>query len=150
MKSSSKAVGLVAIVLAAVGFTYWNTKTTTTNTNNPGQTPATNTPVGTNPVTTKYKDGTYSTQANYFAPSGQESYGLTLTILGDKITAAAFENRGINATSKNFQNKFISNINSKIVGASLDNLNISVVSGASLTSAGFNEALKTIRSQALN
>lgn len=50
--------------------------------------------------------------------------------------------------AKKFQEDFAGGIKAVVVGKNLDELNVSKVSGSSLTGAGFNQALEAIKTQA--
>ena len=50
--------------------------------------------------------------------------------------------------SKHYQGQFVEGISAVVVGKSLDELNVGIVSGSSLTSGGFNAALELIKAEA--
>ncbi len=100
------------------------------------------------PVTTKYKDGTYSATTTYNSPGGQDFLGVTLNLKADKIIGAIITNGSGDGVSSNYQDRFIAVISPMVIGVPLQDLNIGVVSGASLTSRSFNEALFKIRDNA--
>lgn len=104
----------------------------------------------TNQTTSKYKDGTYTINTNYFAPSGKEDLGISVSVTNGKVTVASITNMAKDKTSINFQTNFASKISSEVVGQDLEDLKIKVVSGASLTTAAFNKSLEQIRVQAKN
>jgi uncharacterized protein with FMN-binding domain len=95
-----------------------------------------------------YKDGNYSVTTSYNSPGGMDDLGVNITILGDKVTALRVTNGAHDGTSVRYQNNFISSISSYTVGQNIGTLKIGVVSGASLTSRSFNDALNKIRTQA--
>lgn len=98
-------------------------------------------------TTTLFKDGTYSVNTSYNSPGGMDDLGVSVTILGDKVTAVKVTNGAHDSTSVRYQNNFISNISSVVVGQKIGTLKIGVISGASLTSRSFNDALNKIRTQ---
>jgi uncharacterized protein with FMN-binding domain len=95
-----------------------------------------------------YKDGTYSADGVYQTPDNQEEIGVTLTLKNNIITEANVEEKGILATSKRFQGEFISGYKPMVIGKNIDEVNLSKVSGSSLTPKGFNDALSKIKEQA--
>lgn len=96
-----------------------------------------------------YSDGTYVAEGSYQSPAGPESINVTLTVENDVITAVEVESLATNATSIDFQGKFVGGISTEIVGMNLDELEgVGNVAGSSLTPKGFNEALATIKAQA--
>ena len=96
-----------------------------------------------------YKDGSYHAVGSYQAPSGTESIQVDLTLQGDKVTAVKVTP---NATSGNpvmYQTQFAGGIAAEVVGKDIDTISTSRVAGSSLTSGGFNAAVKDIKSQAI-
>lgn len=106
----------------------------------------------TTPVTLngRYKDGTYVVNGIYNSPGGLDNINYSITLKKDKVSNIVVTNGANDRTSKFYQNDFIASIPSVVVGKDLLNLKIGVVSGASLTSQSFNDALSKIRTQALN
>ena len=105
---------------------------------------STNTPNG----TAHYKDGTYNVTASYDTPEGIESMGVSITVANDTVTktTASVQSRG--RESRAYQQDFVGSYQSAVVGKPLSSLNLRIVAGASLTTAGFNDALDIIRTQA--
>ena len=102
-------------------------------------------------VTTMYADGSYSSSGSYQSPAGSESISVTLVVKDDKVFSLSVASNAVNATGKIYQGKFISGINSLVVGKSIEELgSFSQVNGSSLTPNGFNQALNSIKSQALS
>jgi uncharacterized protein with FMN-binding domain len=97
---------------------------------------------------TVYKNGSYSVVKDYVSPAGKDSIGVKIEIANDVVTKVEVTNLANHDVSKNFQNKFIPSIGTVTVGKSVADLKIGVVSGASLASAAFNEALEQVRTQA--
>lgn len=94
-----------------------------------------------------YADGTYEASGSYANPGGQSSIDVTITIADDTVTDLALE-PGATGTSLGYQNQFIEGAADQVVGKALDDINVSKVSGSSLTSGGFNKALDQIRQDA--
>lgn len=112
------------------------TSTTTTSTNNSTTT------------TGSYKNGTYSASGTYDSPGGFQSVGVRLTIQNSKVTAATVVDQATDRDSEEYQLAFIDGYKSFVVGKSVDSIHLSQVSGSSLTSQGFNNALEQIKNQA--
>lgn len=96
-----------------------------------------------------YTDGTYTAEGSYISPAGEESVKVELTLAGDVVTAVTVTPEADDPTATSYQQKFASGISDEIVGKDIDTLDVSRVSGSSLTSGGFNQALATIKADAL-
>lgn len=95
-----------------------------------------------------YADGTYEAEGSYQSPAGQESVGVSLTLADGKVTAVTVTPKATDSNSVRFQGEFKDGISSEVVGKSLDEIEVSKVSGSSLTSGGFNEAVDSIKAEA--
>lgn len=93
-------------------------------------------------------DGDYSAEGSYSNPGGQSEVQVDLTITDGKIADIKVTPQASNGTSKGFQQKFAGGIADEVVGKSLDGLDVSKVSGSSLTSQGFNQAIDQIKADA--
>ena len=104
------------------------------------------------PATTSasYKDGTYTEDGDYVSPGGPQSVTVKLTLAGDKVTAVTVTGHATDPTAKSYQAQFVDGISAAVVGKDIDALNVSRVAGSSLTSGGFNAALKAIKADALS
>jgi uncharacterized protein with FMN-binding domain len=103
------------------------------------------------PATTKggtYKDGTYNATGHYDSPGGTEAVKVSLTLASDKVSAATVSSGANDPTALSYQTIFISGYKSFVVGKKINTIKLSNVSGSSLTSQGFNDALKQIERQA--
>ncbi|HEY6737203.1 MAG TPA: calcium-binding protein [Candidatus Saccharimonadia bacterium] len=98
--------------------------------------------------TSQYKDGTYSATGSYESPGGQESIEISVTVKNGVITATSAQEAATDHDSEEYQQRFIANYKSLVVGKSLDSVSLGRVSGASLTGAGFNDAISQIKTQA--
>lgn len=96
----------------------------------------------------QYKDGTYNATGNYVSPGGTQSIKVILDVKNNTIEDATVESLTTNRDSKEFQSKFISGFKPFVVGKDPDEVQISHVSGSSLTSEGFKNALEQIKEQA--
>jgi uncharacterized protein with FMN-binding domain len=95
-----------------------------------------------------YKDGSYSVSSDYYVPHGYESITVNLTLQNGKITGASIQNSEGDPESARFQEDFASAYKSYVVGKSISGLQLGVVSGASDTTQGFNDALSQIATKA--
>jgi uncharacterized protein with FMN-binding domain len=96
----------------------------------------------------KYKDGTYTASGNYTSPGGAEKIGVMVTLAGNKITSATVTSEAGDAEASLYQSQFISGIKPLIIGKNIATVHVSRVSGSSLTSQGFNDAIQQIENQA--
>jgi uncharacterized protein with FMN-binding domain len=104
---------------------------------------------GTANTDASYKDGSYTADGSYQAPSGTESITVELTLTGDKITEITVTPHATDPTAKGHQAEFVGGIADQTVGKDIDTLNVTKVSGSSLTSGGFKIAIAAIKEQAL-
>ena len=95
-----------------------------------------------------YADGTYTESGNYTAPSGTETVEVTVTLADGTITDVKVVGDATDPQAKIHQGEFIGGIADEVVGKSLDELDVSKVSGSSLTSQGFNQAIEQIKADA--
>jgi hypothetical protein len=85
---------------------------------------------------------------SYQSPGGEQHLGVTVTLSNSVITALTVDTSQTKGTSADFQGKFKSGIDALVVGKSIDELDVSKVSGSSLTSGGFNDAIDQIKTEA--
>lgn len=95
-----------------------------------------------------YKDGVYSATGNYVSPGGAEEVGVTVTLKDDIITTVEVALNSPRPTSQEFQGIFAANYKPLVLGKNIDDVELSKVSGSSLTSQGFNDALLKIKTEA--
>lgn len=95
-----------------------------------------------------YKDGEYTATGQYQSPDGQEQITVDLTIADNAVTAVSVTGEPSGPDAEHYQSQFESGISALVVGKSLDEIDVTKVSGSSLTSAGFNAAVDDIKSQA--
>ncbi|MEO5920079.1 MAG: FMN-binding protein [Pseudolysinimonas sp.] len=96
-----------------------------------------------------YKDGSYTADGSYQAPSGTESITVEITLADDKISEVTVTPHATDPTAKGHQAEFVGGIADQIVGQDIDTINVTKVSGSSLTSGGFKIAIAAIKEQAL-
>jgi len=99
--------------------------------------------------TPTFTDGSYTEDGEYNSPGGEEKIEVKVTLAGGVITAVTVTSDPSNdATAKQYQAQFIKGISAEVVGKKIDSLSVSKVSGSSLTSMGFNAAIKKIEADA--
>lgn len=137
------------IVFSAVGFYLYQN-----NSANPSVAPgASNNPSAmetteTSTTAGNYKNGTYSVTGDYLTPGGERNIDVKLTLTDDVVSEAEVTPKATDATSQRFQKEFADNYKSQVVGKNIDELNITKVSGSSLTPKGFMDALEKIKAEA--
>jgi uncharacterized protein with FMN-binding domain len=99
-------------------------------------------------VSHAYRDGTYSADGHYTSPNGPETVGVTLTLKSGVVTDVQITEHPTSANTRLFQKHFASGIKDVVVGKKLDDLNVGVVAGSSLTGQGFNDAVSVIKGEA--
>lgn len=95
-----------------------------------------------------YKDGNYTATGSYISPAGTQSIKVNLLLKNGVVSDATVESQAVGPDSREFQAKFISGFKKFVVGHDADDIQISHVSGSSLTSEGFKDALEQIKNQA--
>jgi uncharacterized protein with FMN-binding domain len=105
-------------------------------------------PAGGSAASHTYRDGTYSADGHYTSPNGPETIGVTLTLKSSVVTDVQITEHPTSANTRLFQKHFASGIKDVVVGKKLDDLNVGVVAGSSLTGQGFNDAVSAIKGEA--
>ena len=161
-KSNSVFISIVVVVIIAViGYVvYAFSKKDTAVVQTPIETPIQNpvepvTSTGTTtppidvPKSSVYKNGSYSATGNYISPGGSEQIIVDVTLKDDVITDATVVPQATRREAIRFQGMFTSGFKQFVVGRKIDDVQLSKVSGSSLTPGGFNDALAKIKSQAV-
>lgn len=98
---------------------------------------------------TTYTAGDYTAEGSYQTPGGQQSVEVEVTLAEDgTISAVTVTPQADGGNSEQFQTKFAGGIADEVVGTKIDDLDVSKVSGSSLTSGGFNAAIDEIKDEA--
>jgi len=152
--SKTKLIGIIAIALIATGGTgaaiLLNRQSESPNSSETSSTTGSNSNTGTSSnadTSGAYKDGDYTASGSYRTPGGIESVDVSLTLAGNAITDVEVAGSG-SGDSARYQSMFREKIADIVVGKNIDEIDVSRVSGSSLTSTGFNEAIETIRQEA--
>jgi uncharacterized protein with FMN-binding domain len=116
-----------------------------------GRSPA---PIAPTPTTSQtlpssFKEGSYSATGSYTSPGGQEEIDVTITISSDGIVSdTTVTPKSPRPISKAKQEDFAAHYKTFVVGKNINEINLTKVSGSSLTPKGFNDALTKIMLQA--
>lgn len=95
-----------------------------------------------------YKDGTYTATGSYMSPGGYDQITVTLIIANGIVTDATVVSGAGDGTSQRYQDRFIAGYKPLVIGKDIATLNVSRVSGSSLTPIGFNDAVAQIKTAA--
>ncbi|MCR5978421.1 FMN-binding protein [Gordonia jinghuaiqii] len=95
-----------------------------------------------------YENGEYTAVGEYNSPGGPQTVGVTVTLSNSVITAVSIDTSQTKGPSLEYQGKFAGGISDVIVGKNIDEIEVDKVSGSSLTSGGFNEAITQIKEEA--
>ena len=95
-----------------------------------------------------YKNGTYSVTGEYLTPGGQRTIDVELTLTDGAITEIEVTPKATDATSQRFQGEFAEGYKPMVIGKSIDEIELTKVSGSSLTPKGFEDALEKIKAEA--
>jgi uncharacterized protein with FMN-binding domain len=95
-----------------------------------------------------FKDGNYTATGNYVSPGGHESITVKVTLKDGVVTDTSAISGANDSDARDFQSQFIGGYKKLVVGKKIDSIRLSHVSGSSLTSQGFNDAIGQIKSQA--
>lgn len=98
--------------------------------------------------TSRVVDGTYAEVGTYTSPAGEESIAVTLTVDEGIVAAIDVVPQATNPTSQTFQSDFASAVSAQVVGIPLEDVDVDVVAGASLTTQGFASALEAVLADA--
>jgi hypothetical protein len=134
---------------ATIATTSTDAAISTSGGSTPTTAPVTSTTITTTTTTTQeYKDGAYSATGSYLSPGGDEKIGVSLTLKDDVIASASVTPEPVSSEGSRYQAIFQQNFQSLVVGKNIADVHLTKVSGSSLTSGGFNQALATIEAQA--
>ena len=136
VKNKKQDTPLISSAPVSLPITVQTTPTTTT------QTPSTAT------TSSAYKDGTYQAKSSYYTPGQPETITVSVVLKDDVITDTSVSVTGYDRDSREYSNAFVQNYKPYVIGKSIASLRLRRVSGASLTSQGFNDAIALIQTQA--
>jgi uncharacterized protein with FMN-binding domain len=150
---------LLVVVLIVTGVLIANKKkpttsdsteapTTSETTPTPTDTTATTTDTDTTTNSSGFKDGTYSATGDYSTPEGTENIKVNVTLKDGVVTDTSAVASMKSRDSKEYAGQFVANYKPLVVGKNIASIKLSRVSGSSLTSQGFNDAIDQIETQA--
>jgi uncharacterized protein with FMN-binding domain len=145
--ASFTLIGSLAGCAAADTAADSNTGTDTTDTTESSTDSGTDT--GSSSGESVYADGDYTAEGSYSSPGGTETIEVELSLEGDIVTAVTVTGDASNANAERYQTEFEDGIAAEVVGENIDDLDVDRVAGSSLTSGGFNEAVESIKADAL-
>jgi len=147
------AVAIIAVIVVTAIVASPKNKSTDTSSSAP--TSSTTNTSGTPPDTstanssdTSFKDGSYTATGSYVSPGGNENITVHVTLQNGIITATSADPGANVPEASEYQGMFISGYKSLVLGKDISDVHLSRVSGSSLTSQGFNEAISQIENEA--
>jgi uncharacterized protein with FMN-binding domain len=122
----------------------------------PSKTPSATAPAASEPSASvpagagEFLPGDYAATGTYTTPDGQtQSIEVEVELAADgTITDLDADGQAESGNSEQYQGKFESGIDAQVEGRKIAELDIDKVSGSSLTSGGFNDAIEQIIGQA--
>lgn len=154
--SGNKQVVITLIVLIAttllivgvVGFKNSNKEAQNTTETSVAKNHTMSQPDITSAETAVYKDGTYTATGHYVSPGGEQALKVSVTLKNGVISDTSAQPDNTSPESREYQGKFIAHYKTLVIGKEPGEVNLSRVSGSSLTSGGFKDALEQIENQA--
>lgn len=95
-----------------------------------------------------FRDGTYTATGDYVSPGGPSAVAVKLTLKDNMVTAITVTPKAENPTAVSYETRFSSGVSGLVVGKRISELNVTKVSGSSLTSMGFDRAIAAIEARA--
>lgn len=135
-------VVILVIIVAVMGFQAISGNKTATDTTMQAK------PTNAMMDASSYKDGTYTQTGDYVSPGGPETVEVTVTLAGGKVSDVTFTGQATRPISKEKQADFAANYKAMVIGKSIDEVELTKVSGSSLTPKGFNDAIEKIKTEA--
>lgn len=143
------AVAVPALMLSAACGAEEATSSDSSSQISQSTTDSTTTDTGTDSESGIYTAGTYDAEGSYSTPGGEQSVAVEVTVEADgTITDVEVTPQAESGNSAEFQEEFADGIADQVVGKKIDELDVSKVSGSSLTSDGFNTAIEEILTEA--
>jgi hypothetical protein len=100
--------------------------------------------------TSSYSNGSYSETVYYYTPAGEDVLNLEIRVEDERIVELSVHADTNSETSADFQELFLDEVESIVVGSHLDDLPyISAINGSSLLAEAFSDALYGVREQAM-
>ncbi len=99
-------------------------------------------------IAANYKDGVYTATGSYMSPGGPDEIDVTVTLANNVVTEVVSVAKPGDDVSKKYMKMFTDDYKTLVIGKNISEVKLDKVSGSSLTSIGFNDAISKIRSQA--
>ena len=151
MKNKNLTTGIIIvaiIVIVTISAAYYqNTKTNSISLPNSANEFAEDMQNSSN-ESDNYTNGIYEATGNYISPGGAEQIGVSITLEEGVIVDSNVEVLADRDISLEMQEDFAANYKSFVLGKSIDEVELTKVSGSSLTPNGFNDAIEKIKVQA--
>lgn len=144
MKNKNLTVGIIIVIIViavTAGTAYYQQMSS-------GENPRTSNSISNENFSGNYEDGVYEVTGNYISPGGAEEIGVVLTLENNVIVDSEVEVRAEREISLEMQNDFAANYKNMVIGKNIDEVELTKVSGSSLTPQGFNDALEKVKAQA--
>lgn len=144
MKNKNLTIGIIIVIIVVAvtaGTAYYQQMSS-------GEKPRTSNTISNENFSGNYEDGVYEVTGNYISPGGAEEIGVVLTLENNVIVESEVEVRAEREISLEMQNDFAANYKDMVIGKNIDEVELTKVSGSSLTPQGFNDALEKVKVQA--
>ncbi len=145
--NKSKLIGFMVIILISTSATTGvvildslnrKSNATTTTITSPSQS-----------TVSAYKDGQYTASGSFYTPGGDETIAVTVNLSGGVIKNVSIDNSAVySRESMAYCMRFSHSVGNYVDGKKIDSVNLSRISGASLTPMGFNDAIDQIKADA--
>ncbi|MCD9155099.1 FMN-binding protein [Aeromicrobium duanguangcaii] len=144
------AASTALLTLAACGDDDGGEQDAATSATPPATSATPSAPAESAPAGGAFRPGEYEATGTYTTPDGRtQSIEVEVDLTADgTITELDADGQAESGNSEQYQKKFESGIDAQVVGRKITELDVDKVSGSSLTSGGFNDAIEQIISQA--
>lgn len=96
-----------------------------------------------------YKDGVYEATTTYSIPYGyREPMKVLVELKDNKVASTSVLFDVVDYTSEGHQESFVNLFRTRVLGRRIDEISLSRIGGASLTSRAYNKALEQIKIEA--
>lgn len=147
-KPSLLVPGAVIAIIAVAAIALYTTRNTASTPASDTSTSMQQTGSPTETVAADFQDGMYQVEGMYISPGGPRTINVALQLENGVITSSEFEGLATDPTSQRFQKEFGDNYQPMVVGKKINEIQLTKVSGSSLTPKGFMDALEKVKSQA--
>lgn len=97
---------------------------------------------------TRYADGNYDASSRYSTPGGTDTMDISVTLQNGSVIAVGASTSPQDAESKEYDNNFLDEFKTFVIGKNIEDVQLSRIAGASLTTGGFMDALESVADQA--